>query len=860
MRTIALAGFMSVASGAFAGVVDYLPAGHRYAPEVPTPEAVIGHEVGEWHVRHDQLVRYAEALAAASPRVALEVTGRTHEQRPLLTLTITAPENHPRLEALRARHLKGDGPLVLWLGYSIHGNEASGSNAALVIAYHLAATQGDAIEALLADTVILIDPSLNPDGLGRFAQWVNGHRGVNLVAAREHREHQEVWPGGRFNHYWFDLNRDWLLLTHPESRARVGVLQRWRPHLVTDFHEMGSDQTYFFQPGVPNRRHPLTPGRNAELTARLAEFHARALDAVGQPYFSEEVFDDFYYGKGSTYPDAQGMIGVLFEQASPRGHLMATERGELSFRTAVRNQVQTSLSSLAGAAALRAELRVYRRWVDEDTQKFASSDRVAGYVFGDPRDPARTAAMAERLLAHGIEVYELTRAFADGERRFEPGAALLVPTRQPQYRLLKSLFERRTEFEDSTFYDVSAWNFASAFDLPLATVGRVGNLRGQRYRGAALPEPAEPAPGAAAYAIEWDHYFAPKALARMLADGLPVRVATRPFRARTTDGERGFGLGTLIVPARAGDTGISGGVSAAARSAGVPLYSLATGLTPDGPDLGSGKLVPLKAVKPLLVTGSGVSAPQAGEVWHLLDTRIGLPPVMVDTDRLVEVDLNDYTHVLMVDGEYERLDPEWAERLRPWIAGGGVLVATQRAAAWATVQGLHLEPPEPAPGAPIESGVEAAQPEAPAAERPPRPSRPYGEYTNDHSATVIGGAIVAAAVDTTHPLAYGLRRDRLALFRQGTVFLKPAENPYETPLQYLDEPLISGYLGPERRAQLAGSAAAIATKRKRGAVIRLPDNPNFRGFWYGTNRLYFNALFFAQILEETPLADTETRL
>lgn len=859
MRAIVLSGLILAASAALAGVEEYLPPGVGYAPEVPTPEAVIGHPVGEWHVRHDQLVRYAEALAAVSPRVALEVTGHTHEQRPLLTLTITSPENHARLEALRESHLDGNGPLVLWLGYSIHGNEASGSNAALVMAYHLAAAQGDDIDAVLADTVILLDPSLNPDGLGRFAQWVNGHRGVNLVAEREHREHQEAWPGGRFNHYWFDLNRDWLLLTHPESRARVGVLQRWRPHLVTDFHEMGSDETYFFQPGVPSRRHPLTPERNAELTARLAQYHARALDAVGQPYFSEEVFDDFYYGKGSTYPDAQGMIGVLFEQASPRGHLMATDRGELSFKTAVRNHVQTSLSSLTGATELRAELIEYRRWFDQETSRLAASDSVAGYVFGDPRDPARTAAMAERLLAHGIEVYHLARPFADGELRFEPGdGALLVPARQPQYRLLKSLFERRTEFEDSTFYDVSAWNFAGAFDLPLATVGRLGNLRGERYRGAPPAEPVDPAPGAAAYAIDWDHYFAPQALARMLADELPVRVATRPFRAKTADGEREFGLGTLIVPARAGDAAIRAGVSAAARAAGVPLIALATGLTPDGPDLGSGKLIPLKAVKPLLVTGTGVSAPQAGEVWHLLDTRVGLPPVMVDTDRLHEIDLNDYTHVLMVDGEYERLDPKWAERLRPWIAGGGVLVATQRAAAWATEQGLHLEPPEPAPGAPAQPVPAAPAPQP--AEKPPLTPRPYGEYEKDHSATVIGGAIVAAQVDTTHPLAYGLRRDRLALFRQGTVFLKPAENPYETPLKYLDEPLISGYLGPERRAQLAGSAAAIATKRERGAVIRLPDNPNFRGFWYGTNRLYFNALFFAQILEETPVADTETRL
>ncbi|PTB99073.1 peptidase M14, partial [Thalassospira xiamenensis] len=261
-----------------------------------------------------------------------------------------------------------------------HGDEPSGSNAALLFAYYLAAAEGDAIEQVLADSIILLDPSLNPDGLARFAQWTNQHKSQNLVADSQHREHVQDMPRGRVNHYWFDLNRDWLLLQHPESRARIANFQKWKPNVLTDFHEMGTDSTFFFQPGIPTRRNPHTPEENVELTAALAEKHAAALDEQGRLYFTEEAFDDFYVGKGSTYPDVHGAVGILFEQASSRGHLQESINGDVSFPFTIQNQLTTSLTTLFGAHANKAWFLDYQQRFYKEAMAAAQDADFDGYL------------------------------------------------------------------------------------------------------------------------------------------------------------------------------------------------------------------------------------------------------------------------------------------------------------------------------------------------------------------------------------------------------------------------------------------------------------------------------------------------
>ena len=847
--------FLIIAVPAHAIQIQDLMPEETYLEGPMPPSDFLGFEPGEWHLRPDQLTSYFRALAEASSRVSLEVVGHTHERREQLLVAISHPDNIARLDELRQGHLdyahgRSDdpGPLIVWLGYSIHGDEASGSNAAPLVGYHLAAA--DSIGDWLKDTIVLIDPSLNPDGMGRFAQWVNGHKSKTPVTDPNDREHQEAWPTGRSNHYWFDLNRDWLLLTHPESRNRVAVFQNWRPHVFGDFHEMGRNSTYFFQPGVPERQNPLTPPENVAITAEIARFHARALDALGQLYFSEEVFDDYYYGKGSTYPDIQGSIGILFEQATAAGHRIETINGPGSLELGIRNQFTTSLSTLQGARSQADRIKRYQRDFMELARDRADAAEGNGVVFGDAADPYRAFAMADRLRRHGIEVHTLGRVLETDEARYEPGAAYVVPFDQPQYPLVEALFETRTDFQDTTFYDVSSWNFPLSFNLAFERVRNPGDLQGAPFEG---QKPTATAPGEGyAYAIDWSHYLAPRALARLLQAGLKVRAATKPFTGVTADGNRAFGLGTLVVPgskAQPNDR-LDGVLQAITAEDGVPVTTLRTGLTPEGIDLGSSSLEVLEPVNPLLVVGPGVRYTSAGEVWHLLDTRIGLPPVMVSMARLAEIDLNEYTHLLLVDGNYDSLPETWIPQLRGWLRTGGVLVASQDAAAWVTRKGLHLaEPP-----------AEATDPQPPEEDKEPPEPRPYGEHSSDYSKSLIGGAIVAAEVDATHPLAYGYRGGMLPVFRNSTVFLERSDNPYETPLRYREEPLLSGYLGEERTGQLAGSASVIANRVGSGAVIRFADNPNFRGIWFGTNKLFLNALFFGQILDYTPLPDFETRL
>ncbi|HEX2163009.1 MAG TPA: M14 metallopeptidase family protein, partial [Thermoanaerobaculia bacterium] len=462
-----------------------LPAAASYDPAVPTPAEVLGFEIGTRHVRHDQIVDYVTRLAAASDRVEVEEQGRTYEGRPQLLLTISTPANLARREEIRRRHLAlseppwdapAEGieemPVVVWLGYSIHGDEASGANASLLVAYHLAAAEGPEIEALLDDAVILLDPSLNPDGLARFAHWVAIHRGRVEVADPWHREHQQGWPTARTNHYWFDLNRDWLLLQHPASRHRVATFQRWRPNVAADFHEMGSNATFFFQPGVPSRQNPLTPPENLELTRAMARFHADAFDRAGRLYYTEESYDDFYYGKGSTYPDVQGAVGILFEQASSRGIRQETDQGLLTFADTVANQVRASFSTLAGAAANRRALLEWQREHYRRATAEAAEGAVGGWIVGDGGDPARTAELVAILAAHGIAVHRLAEDVAVDGRRFEAGRAVVVPAAQRQALLARALFERRTSFADEVFYDVSAWTLPLAFGLPSAEVPR----------------------------------------------------------------------------------------------------------------------------------------------------------------------------------------------------------------------------------------------------------------------------------------------------------------------------------------------------------------------------------------------------
>ncbi len=832
-----------VSTAAVAEPLEYfLPAADAdYDAAVPTPASVIGHEIGEWHITHDRLVRYMRVLSETSNRVEWRQTGRTHEGRPLLLLAISSPENLARLDEIRERHLAlGDPrrdapslagmPAVVWMGYSVHGNEPSGSNAAPVVAYHLAAAQDAWTRELLDNTVILFDPSVNPDGLQRFATWANSHRGMTLVADRQSREHNEAWPSARTNHYWFDLNRDWLLLVHPESRARIAEFQRWRPNVLTDHHEMGTDQTFFFQPGVRSRQNPLFPDRTFDLTKEIAEYHAAALDEIGSLYYSREGFDDFYLGKGSTYPDIQGAIGILFEQASSRGHLQESVNGEVAFPFTIRNQVVTSFSTLRAVKDKRAELLRWQREFYDSALRDGSRDATRGWVFGDDGDPVRAKQLVEILRAHRIEVHPLAGDVSIDEQTYREGHAWVVPTAQPQYRLARGIFETRTEFADNTFYDVSTWTLPLAFGLPYAELGRRFNTRLLGDDADASPSGTLP-DDALAYAFEWNSYFSPRAAHRLLDAGVRVRVATAPFSADIDGERRDFGAGTVVVPLGIQEDGLDNAIrdalQTAVREDGVTVHALSTGFAPTGVDLGSPSMRALELPRVALIIGTGVSPYEAGEAWHLLDERFGMPVSLIERDALSRVDLDRYTHIVMVDGRYANTD---ATKLGDWVKAGGTLFVAKGAARWAAKEGI------------VELTFAEAENDTDA------PRRDYTHARPDSDLTLLRGAIFETDLDITHPLAWGIARRSLPVFRDSPHVMQRPANRYATVAQYTASPLLSGYSSDENAERLAGTASVVALRVGRGTVVASADNLNFRGFWYGTNRVFMNALYFSDLI------------
>jgi hypothetical protein len=440
---------------------------------------------------------------------------------------------------------------VVNLGYGVHGNESSATNSSVLTAYYLAAGQGEKIDRLLENTIILVDPCLNPDGFVRHSTWANMHQSITDVTSPHSRQFREVWPGGRTNHYWFDLNRDYLLLVHPESRGRVAAFHEWKPNIVTDHHEMGANSTFFFQPGVPSRNNPLTPEENYRLTYEIAKYHAEFLDDIGSPYYMEEQFDDYYFGKGSSYPDVNSSVGILFEQAGFRGRIRETSNGIKTLAFGIKNQFTVSLSTLEAAMNLKDELLQFQKNFFREALELAESDPAKAYIFGDENNRQTTLKFVDLLNQHQIQVYQNEQEFTSGDKTFKSGSSYVVPKKQPQYRLIKSIFEITTEFADSTFYDVSTWTFPFAFNLPFAKLTSLRNV--QISENQTKPEKPEGkvvgGKSSLAYLFRWNEYAAPEALFQLQNKGLLTKVATDEFSFVVDGKEEKFTYGTILVPA-----------------------------------------------------------------------------------------------------------------------------------------------------------------------------------------------------------------------------------------------------------------------------------------------------------------------
>ena len=809
---------------------DYLPTDVSYNQDIPKPNEILGYVPGEWHVTHDKLVQYMTVLAESSDRISLENRGYTYEHRPLLLLTITSPEHQKNLTEIKKKHLQivsgevskaelSAMPIVVNQGFSVHGNEPSGANAALVFAYYLAAAEGQAIDSMLQNTVILLDPSFNPDGLQRFAYWTNTNRSTHLNPDPQDREFSEVWPGGRTNHYWFDLNRDWLPLQLLESQARVKTFYDWRPNVLTDHHEMGSNSTFFFQPGIPSRTNPLTPQLNQYLTTKIGNYHAKALDSIGSLYYSKESFDDFYYGKGSTFPDINGSIGILFEQASSRGSGQLTDNGLLSFPFTIKNQFTTALSTLKASVELKNEILELQHQFYRNAEKSAEK---GAFVFGRKGDPVLAHELAKVLKQHQIELYKLPNDKRINGKAFDVNSSYIIPKNQLQHRLVEAMFEERTEFQDSIFYDVSAWSFKHAFDVDFEEVKSI--TMGEEVLTAELDTPADLQNSEYAYALRWSDFNSPKVLYSLMESGLRVKVAQKPFQSATEN----IDYGTLLIPVqnqnKTADE-IYDMLNTLQKENHVHLSALQTGLT-QGINLGSPNMSHLEMPKIAMLVGDGVRSYDAGEMWHMLDYRFEIPLTKLDAGDFDRLSLEPYTHLIIPSSSSETLTTSGKNKLKDWVDKGGSIVAYKRTANWLKAENMID----------FETKKDTVVAE----------EVKFVERRAFYGAKAIGGTIFNTKIDKTHPLLYGYDGDELAIFRNSNLMLEADDLSFNNPIQYTDEPLLSGYINAENLELIKGTVPFKHSAYGEGNVMIFTDNTNFRAFWLGTFKLFLNTLFFSE--------------
>jgi hypothetical protein len=817
----------------------FYPNGGAFNPAIPTPEQFLGYPLGSYHTRYDQVVAYYRELDRLSDRATLEVIGQSYEKRPIIVLTVTSPANHARLDDIRKAHLlrgttpTGDNePLVVQIGANVHGNEPSGGESTLLSAYYLVASESEETRNWLNQMVVNINPILNPDGRDRFNHWANMHVGTPAVADPLDREHTEAWPGGRMNHYWFDPNRDWFLTVHPEGEAWVKFFHKWRPYVVVDHHEMGTNSTFYFDPGKPTSNNPIVPeGLYNNLYPRFGRYFAESMNKLGSLYFTKEVFDKLYPGYGSSYANFYGGAGFLFEQASSRGHVQETTTIPLTLAFTIRNQFQAALATLRASVAERAELIKYRRDFYRTTGDQAKKDPVKAYVFGEAADPTRTHAFVNLCLTHEVEVYELENNQTLAGKKFDKGKAFMVPTEQPNYVMVRSLFEKAITYADSLFYDASAWSVIHSFGLPYAEV-RGPVAKGSRV---AAPKVATPAPverSGYAYLIDWADYHAAKAVYHLLANGAMAQTAFKPFSLEVGGSPRSYGYGSIVVPVQ--QQKISADslyqlVKQASQLAGISIQAVSGGYATTGIDLGSNAVRTLKKPEVLMLVGQGVSAYEAGEVWHALDKRVALPMTKMEWANLGRANLNRYNTIVMVSGTYS-LEKPVVERLKAWVTAGGTLITFKTATEWAIKQGLAKEKLLPA--------------DTTKSKKPQRAD--YDNAVNIEGAKAVNGAIFEMDLDITHPLGFGYADRKLSVYRNNLTLLRPSDSPYNTVGQHPANPLIGGYISKDNLKRVANSAAVLVSGEGQGRLVLFAINPNFRGIWYGTNKLFFNAIFFGQ--------------
>ncbi|MDR2382850.1 MAG: hypothetical protein LBD76_03075 [Prevotellaceae bacterium] len=795
--------------------------------KIPTPEQFLGYEIGTKITEHHRINAYLEKLAELSDRAEIIEIGRTHEGRKLEILIVSSPANISKLDAIKGERRKVrnsetvNTPLIVFLGYSVHGNETSASEASLLSAYYLVAAQNDFVQKELEGGIYFIDPVRNPDGQERFALWVNSNAGINVVNSSPFdREHTEGWPRGRGNHYWFDLNRDWINIVNPESRSRVAFYQDWLPHVQADHHEMGAGSTFFFEPTNPDGNESrFVPQSTYKLNAKFAVNYSKALDKIGSFYYTKEEFDNKNPNFGSTYPDYNGGVGILFEQASSRGIQQTTDNGLLTFAFTLRNQLVSSIATVDAANENRDAL------FDLQKEFFSTGlKNNKSYIVGDAYDAGRLNKFVNLLLAHRLDVYENNQDVTVNGIKFEKGKSYIIPVGQPNSALIQIIFDDKKGYEDANKLGYGA-GFSIAYSTGLSHAALTNPAKGEKVETAKKTVPASFSKSNYAYIIDYRESKSQQLLFRLLEKDLIVKAAFQSFSINTASGTKDFPNGTLLIPVS------NQPVSADELFAllkdlsvdeGVNVESVATGYSVKGVDLGSSSFRRINTPKVLIVTGGDVSSTEAGEVWHLFDQKLKYPIVKVESGSFGRVPLHEFNRIVFAGGAYSFLTPQALQSLKNWINDGGTLITISSASRWALSTLLARE-----------NNDEAGNNRNTTGNRPSAAA-----FTNRRLST----SIFETRINLKHPLGFGLTSEVLPVIKESFPFI-PLEGDTINPVsRYADEPLLNGHLDPADKKTFRRFAPIKIRSNGGGNVILFAEDPVFRGTWDATERTFINAI------------------
>lgn len=811
----------------------------KYQPfnsQIESPESFLGYPIGSEHTRHDNIISYFKDLAKNSDRAILRFYGKTHEGRKLAMLVISSPENLKNIDEIQEKHLKFVDPnidleanendvLIINLGYNVHGNEPSSSEAAMLSAYTLTASNNSEVLSFLDNSIIFIDPTINPDGRDRHTQWVNSFKGSPLVKDPFDIEHNENWPRGRTNHYWFDLNRDWLLGINPESQGKLNWYHQWYPNVVTDFHEMGSQSSYFFEPMKANGSlNPIMPKENyIDLNNLFGEYFSKSLDSIGSLYFTKEAFDGTYPGYGSSYPDLQGGLGILFEQASSRGHVQKTNFNEITFPFTIRNQYVSSMTTLKASIENKIRLINYQKSTFKTAISNAEKDKIKGYDF-ESLDQNLAKAFIDKLLIHKVKVFEK-----------KPGS-YFVPTKQPQYRMVQSFFETYEKYRDSVYYDASAWSVANFYNIKYKPTykgysdNEINSI--DKFVKWSTAKKSE-----YAYVVESHDYNIPALIYGLQKQEIVVSSSFKPFKIRTNEGIKSFSYGSLVIPVK--NQKVSSDIIHRAiidlqSELEITVHSVKTGLSIKGIDLGSRNIKPLTTPKAAMLVGNGVRSYEAGEVWHLLDTRVKMPITKISLDYFDRVPIEKYNVLVMVSGNY-KFDSNSKEKIKNWISKGNTLITIGSANNWIIKNKIVDEKLIEYKKDTLNLTTQRSA---------------YVDAYENIGREKLGGVFLEVNIDITHPIAFGYKNEKQVVYKNNLVWLSPSQNNYSNVAVYSKAPHVDGYISKNiRKKYLPKSVSLIISSVGKGRVVMFADNPNFRGTAYGTNRLFLNSIFLSDKIQ-----------